>query len=60
MISSALEDLAQAMLKQGKLLPVPSHDAHSQDADLIKIHPLSVYQEAIRGEAALSSWTPGP
>ena len=43
MIASALEDLAQALLEEGKPLPVPSEDAHSPDADLIELVPLSVH-----------------
>ena len=43
MIASALEDLAQAMLEEGKPLPVPSEDAHSAEADLIELVPLLVY-----------------
>ena len=43
MIASALEDLAQAMLEEGKALPVPSDDAQSSDADLIELVPLSVH-----------------
>lgn len=43
MISSALEDLAQALLEEGKPLPVPSEDAHSLEADLIELAPLSVH-----------------
>jgi predicted RNase H-like HicB family nuclease len=43
MISSALEDLAQALLEEGKPLPKPSEDAQSADADLIELVPLSVY-----------------
>jgi predicted RNase H-like HicB family nuclease len=43
MIASALEDLAQALLEEGKPLPIPSADAHSADADLIELVPLSVY-----------------
>jgi predicted RNase H-like HicB family nuclease len=43
MISSALEDLAQALLEEGKPLPVPSEEAHSPDADLIELVPLSVH-----------------
>ena len=43
MIASALEDLAQALLEEGKALPVPSGDAHSSDADLIELVPLSVH-----------------
>jgi predicted RNase H-like HicB family nuclease len=43
MIASALEDLAQAMLEEGRALPVPSDDAQSSDADLIELVPLSVH-----------------
>ena len=43
MIASALEDLAQALLEEGKALPVPSEDAQSPAADLIELVPLSVH-----------------
>lgn len=43
MIGSALEDLAQALLEEGKALPVPSDDVQSPDADLIELVPLSVH-----------------
>ncbi len=43
MIASALEDLAQALLEEGKALPVPSADVQSTDADLIELVPLSVH-----------------
>ena len=43
MISSALGDLAQALLEEGKPLPVPSEEAHGLDADLIELVPLSVH-----------------
>jgi predicted RNase H-like HicB family nuclease len=43
MIASALEDLAQALLEEGKPLPVPSEDAHNSEADLIELVPLSVH-----------------
>lgn len=42
MIASALEDLAQALLEEGRPLPVPLDDAHDPDADLIELVPLSV------------------
>ena len=42
MIASALEDLAQALLEEGKPLPVPSEHALNPDADLIELVPLSV------------------
>ncbi len=43
MIASALEDLAQALLEEGKPLPVPSEDAYNPEADLIELVPLSVH-----------------
>jgi len=43
MIASALEDLAQALLEEGRPLPVPSADAHNANADLIELVPLSVH-----------------
>jgi predicted RNase H-like HicB family nuclease len=43
MVSSALEELAQSLLEAGKPLPVPSDDAHSLDADLTELVPLSVH-----------------
>lgn len=43
MIASALEDLAQALLEEGKPLPVPSEGAQTPDADLIELVPLSVH-----------------
>jgi predicted RNase H-like HicB family nuclease len=43
MIASALEDLAQAMLEEGRALPVPSNDSQGSDADLIELVPLSVH-----------------
>lgn len=43
MIASALEDLAQVLLEEGKPLPVPSEDARSPEADLIELVPLSVH-----------------
>lgn len=43
MIASALEDLAQALMEEGKALPVPSDSAHSSDADLIELVPISVH-----------------
>ena len=46
MIASALEDLAQALLEEGKALPVPSEEAHSPDADLVELVALSVYAGA--------------
>jgi predicted RNase H-like HicB family nuclease len=43
MIASAIEDLAQALLENGKALPVPSDDMQSPEADLIELVPLSVH-----------------
>ena len=42
MIASALEDIAQIYLEEGKALPVPNPDATAADADLIELLPLSV------------------
>jgi predicted RNase H-like HicB family nuclease len=43
MIASALEDLAQLLLEEGRPLPVPSREAHQPDADLIELVPLSIH-----------------
>lgn len=43
MIASALEDLAQLLLEEGKPLPPPSQGAHDVDADLIELAPLSIH-----------------
>jgi hypothetical protein len=43
MIASAMEDLAQILLEEGKALPVPNADAAALDADLIELVPLSVH-----------------
>ena len=42
MIASALQDVAQLHLEEGKPLPVPDSDATAVDADLIELLPLSV------------------
>jgi len=42
MIASAIEDIAQMHLEEGKALPVPNPDATAADADLIELLPLSV------------------
>ena len=42
MIASALEDMAQMHLEQGRALPVPNPEAMAADADLIELLPLSV------------------
>jgi len=43
MIASALEDLAQLFIEEGKPLPVPDPDASDPDADLIELVPLSIH-----------------
>ena len=47
MIASAMEDLAQPFLEDGKPLPSPNPDA-TADADLIELVPLSVHVGAHR------------
>lgn len=42
MIASAMEDLAQCLLEEGKPLPSPDSQA-TADADLIELIPLSVH-----------------
>ena len=41
MIASAMEDLSQCLLEEGKPLPTPNPDAVA-DADLVELVPLSV------------------
>ena len=48
MIASALEDLAQLLLEEGKPLPVPAPDASAPDADLIELIPLSVHAGTVQ------------
>jgi predicted RNase H-like HicB family nuclease len=47
MISSAMEDLAQCLLEEGRPLPMPDPEAVA-DADLIQLVPLSVHVGATR------------
>jgi predicted RNase H-like HicB family nuclease len=47
MISSAMEDLAECLIEEGKPLPTPALDA-SADADLIELVPLSIHVGAPR------------
>ena len=47
MIASAMEDLAQCLLEEGKPLPTPNPDV-AADADLIELLPLSVHAGASR------------
>lgn len=42
MIASALEDMAQMYLEEGKPLPLPDANAGVLDADLVEMIPLSV------------------
>ena len=42
MISSALEEMAQLMIEEGRPLPVPDPAAAAPDADLVELLPLSV------------------
>jgi predicted RNase H-like HicB family nuclease len=42
MIASALEELAQLYLEDGKPLPKPDPSATAPDADLIELLPLSI------------------
>jgi predicted RNase H-like HicB family nuclease len=48
MISSAMEDLGQLLLEEGKPLPRPDPDASAPDADLIELLPLSIEVGATR------------
>ena len=47
MISSAMEDLAECLLEEGRPLPIPD-PAAAADADLIELVPLSVHVGAPR------------
>ncbi len=46
MIASALEDLAQSLLEDGRALPSPSPNPTDPDADLIELMPLSIHAGA--------------
>jgi len=48
MIASAMEDLAELLLEEGKPLPIPNPDASTTQADLIELVPLSVHVGAFR------------
>ena len=48
MIASAMEDLAQLLLEEGKPLPTPIADVTHSSADLIELVPLSVHVGAHR------------
>jgi predicted RNase H-like HicB family nuclease len=42
MVASALEEMAQIYLEEGKPLPVPDSEVSAPDADLIELIPLTV------------------
>lgn len=42
MIASALEEMAQLHLEEGKPLPIPDPNLTAADADLIELLPLSI------------------
>ena len=42
MIASALEEMAQLYLEEGKPLPTPDPNTTAADADLIELLPLSI------------------
>ena len=48
MIASAIEDLAESLLEEGKPLPTPNPDASSPEADLVELVPVSVHAGKIR------------
>jgi predicted RNase H-like HicB family nuclease len=52
MIASAMEDLAQCLLEEGKPLPTPNADTAAADADLIELVPLSIHVGACELEEA--------
>jgi len=42
MIASALEEMAQMLLEEGRPLPVPNPESSAPDADLVALLPLSI------------------
>jgi predicted RNase H-like HicB family nuclease len=48
MIGSALEDLAQLLIEEGKPLPMPDPEASAADADLVELVPLSIHAGSLR------------
>jgi predicted RNase H-like HicB family nuclease len=42
MVASALLDMAQMHLEEGRPLPIPNADSSSSEADLIELLPLTV------------------
>lgn len=53
MIVSALGDMAQAYLEEGRALPLPNPDAAAADADLIELFPLSGCENGFSTRQAL-------
>lgn len=43
MIASAMEDIAEVMLDEGRPLPIPSLAVPAHDGDLLELVPLSVH-----------------
>ena len=43
MIASAMKDLAELLLEEGRPLPTPNANASAPDADLLELVPLSVH-----------------
>jgi predicted RNase H-like HicB family nuclease len=48
MISSAMEDMAQLLLEEGKALPTPDPEVSSPDASLVELVPLSIHVGTFR------------
>jgi len=48
MIASAMEDLAELLLEEGKPLPTPNAGATATDSDLVEFVPLTVHVGASR------------
>jgi predicted RNase H-like HicB family nuclease len=46
MIASALEQMAEAFLEEGKALPVPDASAMAAGADLVELLPLQKHEAA--------------
>ena len=42
MIASAIHDLAELLLEEGRPLPIPNPEAHDPQADLIELVPVSI------------------
>ena len=57
MIASALEDIAQMHLDEGKALPVPNPDATAADADLIELRLRIMRGDMPVSETWLYRWT---